>query len=564
MSRYTIGIDCGTLAARVVVVDVENGREVGSAECVYAHGVIDRALPGAASGAVLPADWALCAPQDYLTVLYETVPEAVRNAGTDPDSIVGIGTDCTTSTMMPVDRNGDPLCLQERWKDHPHAWAMLWKHHAAQRYADRMTETAQGTGQPWLARYGGKISSEWVFPKLWQILEEDPELYEAAYAFMEISDWLVMKMTGRWGRNTSALGYKALWDPEAGFPDEDYFAALHPGLRSVVREKILPEGMRILPSGGPAGPLCEEAARKMGLRPGTAVAAAFPDAHVALPAVKITEPGKMLLIMGTSTCDILPGRQPKTVPGICGVVKDGSIPGFYAYEAGQSGVGDILGWFAEECVPESYAVEARERGLSLHRLLEEKAARRDGGQRLLALDWLSGNRSVLVDAGLSGMILGLTLQTKPEDIYRALMEATAFGQRIIFETFESAGVPVGEVCAAGGLPEKNHLMMQIYANVLNRTIHIAGSTQASALGSAIFAAWTAGVYPDMKTASDRMGSLKDTVYRPVPEQVRGYETLYREYKKLHDYFGRGGSAVMKVLNGLKTEEKPNGLKKKWN
>lgn len=557
MSYYTIGIDYGTLSARVLLADTETGEEIACKEWVYPHGVIDSVLP---YGEIrLEKDWALQHPGDYLHVLDVTIPEVIKESGVNPADIIGIGVDCTTSTMMPVDQNGLPLCFQERWRQNPHAWVKLWKHHAAQKYADRMTEIAEQRHESWLARYGNRISSEWTFPKIWQILEEAPEVYDESYTFMEVSDWIVMQMTGNWVKSACALGYKALWSPKEGFPSEAYFGSLHPKLANVIEDKLIKDSIEIRSIGQRAGVVTETAAKRLGVPQGIAVTVSLIDAHVTMPAAQITDAGKMLLIMGTSTCDILLGDAQKEVPGICGVVEDGVIPGYYAYEAGQSGVGDIFGWFVERYVSPAYYEEAAERKIGIHQLLEEKASKQEIGQHgLLALDWMNGNRSILVDAELSGMLLGMTLQTKPEDLYRALIEATAFGQKVIFDTYMQEQVSIEKIIAAGGLPEKNQMMMQIYADVLGMEIHLCGSKQAPALGSAIYAAAAAGKshggYDTLQEASLRMGSLKEKTYKPIPANVEKYARIYKEYKQLHDYFGKGINPVMKVLRQMRNKQ----------
>ena len=345
-------------------------------------------------------------------------------------------------------------------------------------------------GKNFLQRYGGKISSEWMIPKVWQILNEAPEIYEAADQIVEATDWVISQLTGELKRNSCTAGYKAIWHKQDGYPSKEFFKALDPRLENVVEDKL---SNNIISIGSKAGEITEKAAKMTGLNPGTAVAVANVDAHVSLPAVGITEPGKLLMIMGTSTCHILLGEEEKVVPGMCGVVEDGVIPGYMGYEAGQSCVGDHFEWFIENSVPESYYEEAKEKGVNIHALLTEKASKLQVGESgLLALDWWNGNRSTLVDADLTGVLIGATLLTKPEEIYRALIEATAYGTRIIVEAFRESGVPVNEVYACGGIAEKNALMMQIYADVLNTEIKISASSQTPALGSAMFGAVAAG------------------------------------------------------------------------
>ena len=552
--KYSLGIDFGTLSARAVLVEVQSGNEVASSEYDYANAVIDEVLP--TSGEKLPSDWALQDPKDYLTGLATTVPAVLKEAGVSPDDVIGIGIDFTACTMLPVAANGDALCFDPKWEKNPHAWVKLWKHHAAQPEANRINEVAEQRGEKFLQRYGGKISSEWFFSKALQILDEAPEVYAAADRLMEAADWVIMQMTGVETRNACTAGYKAMWEKATGFPPNDYFKALDPRFENVVDEKMSRE---IAPIGARAGVLTPEMAEKVGLRAGTAVAVANVDAHVAVPAATVTKEGIMVAIMGTSICHMVLGREPKIVEGMCGYVEDGILPGFFGFEAGQSCVGDHFAWFTENCVPASYEKEAQQRGISVHVLLSEKAAKLKPGQSgLLALDWWNGNRSVLVDADLTGMMLGMTLNTKPEEIYRALIEATAYGTNVIIEAFQSNGVPVNEIVACGGLPERNEMLMQIYADVTNREFKVAASAQTVALGSAMWGAVAAGKsaggYDDINDAAAQMARVKDTTYKPNPEAHAVYAKLYEEYKKLHDYFGRGGNDVMKRLKAIKEEQ----------
>lgn len=542
MPRYTIGIDYGSLSGRAVLVDVETGREAACAMLEYPHAIMDRALP---SGESLGPDWALQHPQDYLDVLDATLPVLAR--AVDPAQIVGIGVDCTSSTVFPVDEAGTPLCFTPRFCRVPHAYVMMWKHHGGQGQARRMTEAALDWGEPWLNRYGGKVNAEWFFPKLLEILEEAPEVYAAMAHYVEAADWLVWQLTGRQTRSTGCLGYKAFYTGR--FPERSFFAALNPAFENVVEEKV---SGPVLPLGACAGGLTEAAARRYGLRPGIPVAVGNIDAHVCVPAVGIDGPGKLLAIVGTSTCHIVLGRKAVPVSGMSGVVMDGVYPGLAAYEAGQSCVGDSFHWFERCCVPEALCREARERSCGVQALLTEKAARlRPGQSGLLALDWWNGNRSVLADADLTGLMLGMTLQTTPEEIYRALIEATAYGARMILDTYRESGVPVESFYASGGVAHKNALAMQIYADVLGMPVHIAAAAQGPALGSAIFAAVAAGVYPDAAVAARAMGGSRATAYLPKAENVKVYEQLYQEYRRLHDCFGRGGNDVMKRLKALR-------------
>ncbi len=423
----------------------------------------------------------------------------------------------------------------------------LWKHHAAQPHADRINALAHERGEPWIARYGGKLSSEWELAKGLQLLEEDPEIYAATDAWVEAADWIVWQLCGRYVRNACTAGYKAVLQ-DGRYPGEDYLAALSPGFAGFVRDKVEAPIGRLADR---AGGLTAQAAAWTGLPEGIAVCVGNVDAHVTAPAAQATRPGQLVAIMGTSTCHVMSSDQLAEVPGMCGVVESGIVPGLWGYEAGQSGVGDIFGWFVEQAVPGAYRDAAAAAGRTLHEHLSELAAgQRVGEHGLLVLDWHSGNRSVLVDHELSGLVVGLTLATRPEDVYRALVEATAFGTRVIVEAFEGAGVPVIEFVAAGGLL-KNRVLMQIYSDVLRRPLSLLRSEQGPALGSAIHAAVAAGAHADVHVASATMGKLERDVYTPDRARADAYDALYDEYRAMHDHFGRGASDVMHRLRDLR-------------
>jgi L-ribulokinase len=539
-SQFTVGVDFGTLSGRAVVVRLSDGAEVGSAVHEYAHGVLDGQLP--AGAVALPPDWALQVPGDYVDVIANAVPEAVRVAGIDPSQVVGLGTDFTACTVLPVLADGSPLCELPGYAERPHAYVKLWKHHAAQTQADRINEFAHGRGEPWIGRYGGLISSEWEFAKGLQLLEEDPELYARADYFVEAADWIVWKLTGRYVRNACTAGYKGIYQ-DGRYPDRDFLAALNPGFAGFAEEKLAGEIGQL---GEAAGRLTHEAAALTGLPEGTAVAVGNVDAHVTAPAARATEPGQMVAIMGTSTCHVMSHDVLVEVPGMCGVVDGGIVAGRWGYEAGQSGVGDIFGWFTRTSVPSAYADAARSAGVSVHEHLTRLAAdQRVGEHGLVALDWHSGNRSVLVDHELSGAVVGLTLATRPEDVYRALLESTAFGTRVIVETFRGSGVPVEELVVAGGLAT-NGLLMQIYADVTRMPLSVIDSEQGPALGSAIHAAVAAGAYPDVPTAAKSMGKVRKGVFVPYEGRAQAYDQLYEQYVALHDHFGRDTTTMRRL------------------
>jgi L-ribulokinase len=537
---HVVGIDFGTLSARAVVVRASDGAELGSAVHEYAHGVIDRTL----AGRDLPPDWALQDPRDYVEALRAAVPAAVRASGVSPTDVVGIATDFTASTPLPVLRDGTPLCALPDLADRAHAYPKLWKHHAAQPEADRVNAVAEDRGEPWLARYGGRISSEWEFAKALQVLDEDPEVYARTERWIEAADWIVWQLCGRETRTACVAGYKGIHQ-DGRYPPREYLLALDERFGDFTSKLEAP----LHPLGARAGGLTAEAAAWTGLPEGIAVAVGNVDAHVTAPAAQAIEPGQMLAVMGTSTCHIMNGDVLAEVPGMCGVVDGGVVPGLWGYEAGQSGVGDIFAWFVEHAVPPGHHEEARRRGLDLHAYLSELAGSQQVGEHgLVVLDWHNGNRSVLVDHELSGLIVGLTLVTRPEDIYRALLEATAFGTRKIIEAFEGAGVPVRELTAAGGLI-RNPVLMQIYADVTRRRIHLIESEQGPALGSAMHAAVAAGVHPDIRAAAAAMGKVRRDAFVPDAERAAAYDELYLHYSTLHDRFGRDG--IMHALRRLR-------------
>ncbi|URM95179.1 ribulokinase [Actinomadura madurae] len=537
--RYVVGVDFGTLSGRAVLVRVRDGAEVGDGVHEYDHGVIDGELPG---GAVVGPDWALQAPGDWLDVLRFAVPKALAVAGIPAAQVIGIGTDFTACTVLPTTADGTPLC--ELYPDRPHSWPKLWKHHAAQPHADRINALAAERGEPWLRRYGGKISSEWEFAKGLQLLEQDPDLYDLAERWIEAADWIVWRLTGRESRNICTAGYKGIYQ-DGGYPSREFLAALDPRFADFPAKL----GHDLEPLGGLAGTLTAEAAAWTGLPEGIAVAVGNVDAHVTAAAADAVRPGRMVAIMGTSTCHVMSSDLLAEVPGMCGVVKDGIVPGLWGYEAGQSGVGDIFAWFVDSCVPAAYHQAAAAAGRTVHEHLTALAEAQPVGRHgLVALDWHNGNRSVLVDHDLSGLIVGQTLATRPEDVYRALIEATAFGTRMIVETFEASGVPVEELVVAGGLL-KNTFLMQVYADVLRRPLSLIGSSQGPALGAAIHAAVAAGAHPDITSAAAAMGRRVPSAFVPDRARADAYDALYEIYRSLHDHFADG--EIMHRLRALR-------------
>ncbi len=527
----------------------------------YADGVIEESLPGDKTR--LPPETALQNPADYLAALAKSIPKVLRAAKAKPDQILGLGTDFTSCTVLPARADGTPLCFERQWRKNPHAWVKLWKHHAAQPEANFINEVGRQTKEYFLSAYGGRYSSEWFFSKLLETVNHAPDVYEATERFLEAGDWIVWQLCGQERRCVSAAGFKAMWvypnskgtlagearPATYNFPGTEFFFSLNPSLANVVEEKLSDD---LLPLGAKAGGLTKAWARKLGLREGTPIATGNIDAHVAVPACGVTTAGRLVMILGTSTCHLLLGETRQEVEGICGVVENGVVPGLWGYEAGQAGVGDLFAWFMQHGVPASIQAEAKQARTTVYQLLEKRAAQlKPGESGLLALDWWNGCRSVLMDSDLSGMLLGATLGTRPHEIYRALIEATAFGTRKIIEAFTDRGVAIRELMACGGLAQRNPLLLQIYADVTGRPIQVAASEQTCALGAAMHGAVAAGVYPDIHAAARKMVRSSTQTYRPNMAHKAIYERLYVEYIRMHDALGRAPDSPMKVLKRLR-------------
>lgn len=547
--QYAIGVDFGSLSARGVLADIRSGRIAVEASMEYPHGIL-YTPPG---NVQRHGEWILQNPQDYLETLYRIIPELMAQSGVAVEQIVGIGIDFTASTVIPL-RNFRPMSEEPAWTSRPHAWTKLWKYHGAYSQARRLTELCRKQNRPYLEWYGGSISQECLMSKVLQVFEEDREVFEAADCFMEAADYMTSLLTGTPVFSASLALAKALWSKEDGYPDKKFFTALDDTL-GTLPEKLMghfPNHTVGFP-GKRVGSLCRKMAEKLGLLEGIAVSAPQMDAYAAMPGLGITEPGTMLLMVGTSTADILLSEKHMSIEGITACLPDTCYPGLWTYASGQASVGDCFQWCVDTCVPESYAQTAREREISLHAYLTDLAFRLKPGQTgLLALDWFNGNKSCLANSRLSGMFLGLTIQTKPEHIYRSLLEATAFGARAILESYEKKDILVEKLVVCGGIALKNPLMMQMYADVLNKPLLVSTCTQVAALGAAICGAAAAGEETMAETAR-RMGARDFLCYEPKPEAVRIYELLYQEYTKLSDYFGRGENRVMEFLGTLRNK-----------
>lgn len=540
MDKFVIGIDYGTLSARALLVRVSDGAELASAELVYPHGVMAEAD---ICGTDADATTALEDPEDYLEALSVTVREVVKKSGVSVENIVGLCLDCTASTPLPYLKDGTALASMEKFKSDPQAYIKLWKHHGAEPEAELMTRLAKERGEEWLSDYGGVVSAEWFFPKLAELARRSPEVFAAAERYGEAAEWLCGRITGSYKRSACFAGYKSLWSAERGYPSE-YLCSIFAGERAI-GERLDGE---VMPLGSVIGYINAEGEALTGLKVGTAVATPVVDAHAALPAARVTHAGDLMVILGTSACHIVLSEENVAVGGICGKVDGGVVPGFYAYEAGQPCVGDMLGWFVESCLAKSYAEQAERLGLSkfdyLNSLAEKIEIEKLG---LVALDWWNGNRSPYVNYDLSGMLVGLTLKTKPEEIYLALLSSIAYGTRRLVELYRKSGVSVERITAAGGISVKNPLFMQLLADAVGMDISVTDTKQAGAKGSAIYAAVAAGIYPTVAEAAERMGEGCSVVYSPRKEQKAAHDGLYEIYCELSEQMAY--SDIMKRLRG---------------
>ena len=545
MEKYVLGLDYGTLSVRALLVNLQTAQESSSAVYEYPHAVMTRTLP---DGTPLPNDFALEHPQDFLNGLEKVVPEVMALAGILPEQVVGIGVDITSSTVIPTDDKGIPLCLKPEFASRPHAWMKLWKHHGAIDIADRMVEVAKARGEKWLSYYGDWISSELFMPKVVETAVRDPEVFENTYTFLEAADWIVWKLSGKLTRSISMAGCNSLYRPDTGYPSKEYFKAAYPEAENVP-DKLVGE---MVPLGANVGGLTAEMADKLGLMAGTPVSSGAIDSHAGVVGAGAARIGDMVSVIGTSANNMLNAEDGPGIPGIYSAAPDANIPGIFGYEGGQNCVGDALAWFVDNCVPHSYYEQAKAEGKGIHQFLQEKAEKlRPGESGLLALDWFNGVRTPLMDFSLTASIVGITAATRPEELYRAIIEATVFGNKKIIDTYENAGCPVKRIIAAGGIPMKNAMMMQIYADVCDRDIYLSGSKQPSALGSAILGAIAAGPeatgYTSTTELVEGLGKIADLVYHPIPENVERYKLLYKQYERLSDQMSQIGSVGRELL-----------------
>ncbi len=547
---YAIGVDFGTASARTLLLDLRSGEEVALSELAYPHGVIDDML--AETGERLPTDWALQDPSDWRQVLEEGVSAVLSAAPGSAGHVVGIGIDATSCTVLPVTAQGVPLCDLPAWRDKPHAWPKLWKHHAAQHIATRLNEVAAERKERFLARYGGRISSEWYFPKLIEIWLEDREVYDAAASFVEAADYLVWYLSGNQRRSACPAAYKALWSAADGIPSADYFEAAYPGF-SQPAAKL---GEVFFALGSTAGNVRPELANKLGLAGNVAVAVGNVDSFVSFPGAGAEGANTYVMVVGTSICDLVVNTRDVALGGITGVARDGILPGLYGYEAGQPAVGDMLGWFGDN-LGAGYGNSSLRSLPELERAAGALAPAQTG---LVALDWWNGNRSVLADADLSGVIAGLTLQTSAVDIYRALLESIAFGNKAVMDNFSEGGLELTEVVACGGIAEKSPLLMQLLADVSGLAVTVPASEQVPARGSALFGAVAAGEaasgFAGIAEAARALRPSTGHTYVPDARATTTYGEVYRVWKDLHDTLGRSQPEWLHQLKRLKRSATP--------
>lgn len=554
MKKYSIGVDFGSLSARAVIYNVSNGDCIHSVETLYEHAIYETVHPY--TNEPLPVASSLQLPEDFSQALGRSVKTVIQESGIQPEEVVGISVDCTSCSLIPVDNNYRPLCWSEAFKASRHSYVKMWKQHTAVKEAEEISRKAGSEGE----RFGGKILSEWGIPKILETLRHDPELYQATYRFLEVGDWLIYLLTGQESMSYCSAGYKFMWRPGVGYPSRDFFASLDEGMRDL-EDKLVPND-RVLPLDSCAGYLTKDGAILTGLPVGTPVAPMRIDGHSAAVAVGCHVPNKMVMIVGTSMGMLLQHAEEHTFPGLCGVCYGAMVPQYYGYETGLSACGDIFAWFAENCVPAEYERAANENGLSVLAYLTEKMkAIRPGESGLIALDWWNGNRSILEDEDLSGCIFGLTLQTRPEEICRALFEATGFSAKTIIEEYRKYGINVDEIVAVGGIAEKNPVLIQIYADIIGCDVLVPEVHHACALGTAIYAAVAAGKsgggYDTLEEAVAAMASKKAKRYVPTENNIKLYQQLYEEYQVLHDHFGRGNNNVLKRLLDVKKSVRNN-------
>lgn len=545
---YSIGFDFGTESCRALLLQYETAQIITTVEATYPHGVIAKEL----HGKPLKGAMVLQHPKDYEWILKELVQAIKNSTNISINDIKGIGIDFTSCTVLPVTAQFEPLMTKELFYYNPHAYAKLWKSHSAQKEADEITASLKN--HTYLEKYGGVISSEWLLPKLLEIIHDDPNVFEEMAYFMEAGDWLVSKLTGQLVRSSCMSGYKGLWQKKEGYLEKELLASIHPSLETIYETKLSGE---VLPVGSFAGYLQEDMATWLGLSPNTAVAVSIIDAHSAVVGAGLSEPNELLIVVGTSSCHLLLSEEETIIPGISGVVEDGIVPGLYAYEAGQVAVGDIFNHFVKQQLPETYIKESLKDNKSVFDLLNGRAEHLSVGETgLVALDWHNGNRTPYVKSNFSSVIVGETISTEPHEKYRALVESTAFGTRAIINLFQEKNISIDKIVLAGGIPRKNNFLVQVYADVLQKEITIIDQDHIPALGAAIIGVAAAKKEP-INNLIKNLGAKQTKHFSPNPSNQEGYEKLYKLYNRLSEIFGKEES-ILEELYELKKGGVRNG------
>lgn len=537
---YSIGLDYGTESCRAALLDLQTAQIVSVVEQAYTHGVITEKL----YGTQLKNNLVIQNPNDYIDCMKNLIAQLVEEQQVEVNSIKAIGIDFTSCTVLPVDASFNPLCNQEIFQQHPQAYAKLWKSHSAFQEAAHITEVL--SDHPYLKKYGGIISSEWLLPKLLELKKDAPDIFKASTYYMEAGDWLVSKLTNQLVRSSCQAGFKGLWQKEAGFLNSETLQAIDPDFTNLYDTKLAGKAVS---AGNFVGNLTSQMGSELSLHTDVAVAVSIIDAHSAVVGAGLSKSNEMLIVMGTSSCHMLLSDEERLIPGVAGVVEDGIFEGLYAYEAGQVAVGDIFSYFVREQLPASYVEEAKQKGCTVFDVLNAYAAEMvTGSHGLVALDWHNGNRSPYVNPNLSSVVIGETLQTKPYEKYRALIEGTAFGTKLIVELFLQSGLAIDNIILAGGIPRKNPLLVQIYADVLQKPVVVLEETQIPARGAAILGAAAYGQIP-LQEATRKYGVSEQVIVEPSKENQAVYETLYQNYKALVELFHN--NPIMSELHELK-------------
>lgn len=527
--KYVIGIDFGTLSARAVVLDAENGTIVGDKETPYAHGVISGCLPDKTP---LPPSSALADAKDYEDALCTVMAGALQNARVTPDTVRGICVDATSCTLVPVDAAGRVLSLNPAFSARPEAWIKLWKHHTARQQAEAFRRLAEQRGENFLSRCGYYPSCEWTFPKMMEMYENDREVFEQTDLFLDLCDYLTLRLSGVLTRSIGSAEFKSCWSSQEGYPSEEFLNELLPGFGRAALHKLRGP---VLALGACAGGLTADMAARTGLLAGTPVAVGTVDGHTSLAAMGLCKAGDASLVIGTSNVLAILTDQNPAIPGICGIGRGGLGGELYGIDSGQSCTGEMLQWMAAQTTPSAYEEEAKKQGISIHTLLSRKAAAgKPWENTLTVLDWFNGNRNILCDMDLKGAVLGLNTETKPEDIYLAMLQSIASGTRRILERCEEYGVKVQRIVACGGIPVKSPFFMHQYASILGRPICVCPVSEGPSAGAAIYAAVAANIYPSVIEAQKHMAFKNASICAPDKEHAQAYQAIYQRYCMFHD------------------------------